>query len=168
MEFTKSIFFTLILCVCLSGCGGDSVQSKIMEGTKPNVRKVAIMYMIYSSANGFEGPKDEADFKAFIQGDPALKERLGRFGINADDFDSYMTSSRTGDKFDIRWGLKSYPMAPAYPVAFEPNAVDGVRQIGMCGGPTIEVTDDDEYDALWAGKKVDTGDESEDGNRGAG
>ncbi|QEG23253.1 hypothetical protein [Mariniblastus fucicola] len=163
MLVKKVPFLILLLCVCVSGCG-DSVDSQISNATKHNIRKVAIMYMVYSSANKFVGPKDEAEFKAWIQGDPSRKERLERFGINTDEFDSYMVSDRTGDKFEIRWGVKSAPMAPAYPVAFEPNAVDGVRHVGMAGGETREVSDDDEYNDLWEGKV--TPDDSEGAERG--
>lgn len=165
MEIKKtSILLLLLCCFCLSGCK-DSISGKIQESTKQNVRKVAIMYMVYSSANKFKGPKDEAEFKAWIQGDEKRKERLSKFGIDTEKFDDYMKSDRTGDKLEIRWGVQSAPMAPAYPVAFEPNAVDGMRLVGMCGGQTLEVTDDDEYDELWKGK-VSRVDEGEDADRG--
>jgi len=165
MEFHKTSLLILILCLCFTGCG-DSVSSQIKKSTEPNIRKVAVMYMVYSSANNFEGPKDAAELKSWIEGDQTRIDRLKRFGINVEDFDSYMTSNRTGDEFEIRWGVKSFPMAPPYPVAFEPNALDGVRQVGMCGGVTKDVTDDDEYDALWKGE-VEPGDEPEEGDRGA-
>lgn len=152
MEFLKTPALILVLlCVCLSGCG-DSISGRIEDATKHNIRKVALMYKVFSQAHQFTGPKDEAEFKAWIQGDEKIKERLGKFGVNADDFDSYMTSDRTGDKFEIIWGIKSRPMAPPYPCAYEPNALDGMRQVAMAGGKTRDVTDDDEFEQLIAGK----------------
>lgn len=164
MEFKKAPFLILILCLCFAGCG-DSVSSKIKSSTKEHVRKVAIMYTVYTSANSFQGPKDEAELKDWILGDPQRIERLAKFGIDVDDFDAYMTSERTGDKLDVRWGLTSRPMAPPYPVAFEPVALDGIRLVGMAGGVTRKVSDDEEYDELWNGIVSETA-EGEDPNAG--
>jgi len=163
MKFMKRLFLLLILCLSFSGCG-DSISGKLKSLNKENVRKLAVLYKVYTDSHQFQGPKDEDELKSWAQGDPELKERFEKFGINVEDFDSYMTS-RNGDKLEIRWGLKSRPMAAPYPVAFEPIALDGMRLVGMAGGPSREVTDDDEYDELWEGV-VSESEQGEDANRG--
>lgn len=148
----------------IAGCG-DSVSSRISTATKAHVRKMAVMYKMYSNAHQFEGPKSADELRAWVQGDENVKAQLERLGINADNFDSFLVSDRSGDEFNIKWGVKSAPMAPPYPVVFEPNAFDGSRHVGMAGGATREVTDDDEYEELWAGK-VDN-DDVEGADRGS-
>ena len=62
-----------------------------------------------------------------------------------------MVSERTGEKFEIRWGVNSMPMGPPRPVVFEVTAVDGIRQVGFAGGPSLDVDTDEEYDELMQG-----------------
>ena len=60
-------------------------------------------------------------------------------------------SERTGEPFEIRWGVNSRPMGPPRPVIFEATAVDGIRQVGLAGGVILDVETDDEYDELMKG-----------------
>lgn len=144
----------LLVCTLLAtvaiGCS-DPVNSRISEITKHNAKKVAIMYKVFSDGNQFLGPKDEDEFKSWIQSDDKIKERLAKFGVDVNKFDSYMLD-RSGEKFEIRWSVQSAPMAPPYPVALETTAVDGIRQVGMAGGPMREVDNDEEFEKLRNGE----------------
>lgn len=144
------ISLALFLIAPLSGCR-DNVSAKISDLTKAHVKKVAIMYKMYSEANQFQGPKDEEELKTWVQ-DENRAATLARFGVDVSQFDSYLISDRTGDKLDIRWGVKSRPMAPPYPVVYEPNELDGTRHVGMAGGKTLEVDNDEYFEELKQGK----------------
>ena len=154
MNFTKklSLLATVVFLLAnTSGCG-DGMSGKIAKLTKDHVRKVALMYTVYSQAHKFQGPSSEEELKTWLMEDPKAGDRLRRFGVEINDFDSIMTSNRTGERLEIRWGVKTRPMAPPYPVAFETTGVDGTRLIGMANGPMIEVDNDEDYEMLKKGK----------------
>ncbi len=150
MKQTILLLAGLMLLTCAVGCG-DSNLSTISEITKNHVKKVAILYKAYSNAHQFQGPENEAELKAWAQGEQ-IKTKMIKFGVDVDKFDSYMLSDRNGDKLEIRWGVKSQPMAPPYPVVYETTAVDGIRLVGMAGGRTLEVDNDEDYARLKAGE----------------
>ena len=148
----KTGLMGILLCaVCFTGCG-DDVSRRIAIVTKPRIKKWAVMYKMYSNAHQFKGPSNANELKSWALGNEKVAAQLGKFGIDVYDFDSFMVSDRTGDEFEFRWGLQKGPMSPPYPVVFEPNAFEGHRQVGMAGGRTLLVYDNDLYDKLKQGE----------------
>lgn len=143
----------LLIAVCCSflGCGGSSVSSQMAAYNKENIQKCSTMYTVYSSMNGFVGPKDAEEMKAFLTSDEGAMKRLGFVGIDTGDLDQYMVG-RDGLPLKFRWGVKTTPVSAPYPICFEEEGVDGVRQVGLSGARIQEVTDDEEYETLLKGK----------------
>lgn len=139
-----------IFGVSLIGC--ESERSKLIDKyTEGNIKKMSIIYNIFTIENKYKGPKDEAELKEWIASDTAVR-KLGRLHIDSNKFDEYMISERTEEKFEIRWGVDSRPMGPPRPVIFESTAVEGVRQVGLAGGADVlNVDTDREYDELMEG-----------------
>ena len=141
----------LFLCtIYIAGCG-DGVAGRIASITEAHVKKMAVMYKMYSIAHSFQGPKDAEELKAWVQGSEKVGAQLSKVGVDVSKFDDFLISDRTGDELEFRWGVVSRAMAPPYPVVFEPNALDGTRHVGMAGGQTLIVDDDDLYDKLKQG-----------------
>ena len=132
--------------------GSPAISSRIAGLTKHNVRKMAIMYKVYSDANQFTGPESAEQLKLWVQSDGNIKTRLSKFGIDVDEFDSYLISDRSGEELEILWGIKSSPMAPPYPVAIDAKPIDGIRLVGMAGGSTLEIDNDEDYEKIKSGK----------------
>jgi len=145
---------TVLLSVALIGCGNS--RSKMIEGfTEGNIKKMSMIYNFYTNANGLKGPTDEAQLRKWLASEDCNKEKMMRFNIDVEKIDDYFVSERTGEKFEIRWGVNSRPMGPPRPVVFEATAVDGIRQVGLAGGgQVLDVDTDKEYDELMSGVYV--------------
>ena len=136
--------------VTLIGC--KSERSRLIDQyTEGNIKKMSIIYNIFTINNKYKGPEDEAELKEWVASDAAVR-KLSRLHIDSNKFDQYMISERTHEKFEIRWGVDSRPMGPPRPVVFEATAVEGVRQVGLAGGADVlNVDTDAEYDELMEG-----------------
>ena len=110
------------------------------------------MYKVYSDANQFTGPESAEQLKLWVQSDGNIKTRLSKFGIDVDEFDSYLISDRSGEELEILWGIKSSPMASPYPVVIDAKPIDGIRLVGMAGGSTLEIDNDEDYEKIKSGK----------------
>lgn len=148
-----SIVAVGVFGVSLIGC--ESERSKLIDKyTKGNAKKLSMLYEGFTGAHAYQGPKDEAELRDWVTGPDFKKDRMAKLNIHADKFDDYLVSDRTGEKFEIRWGVKSVPMGPPRPVIFETTAFEGVRQVGLAGGSTLNVETDEEYDELMSGVYV--------------
>ena len=140
-----------VLGVSLIGC--TSERSRLIDQyTAGNIKKMAIIYNAYTGMNEWQGPKDEAQLREWFTSGAWRKEKMEKLNVDPTKFDDYLVSERTGEKFEIRWGVNSAPMGPPRPVVFEATAVDGIRQVGLAGGGEIlDVESDEEYDELMQG-----------------
>ena len=148
---------TLAICTLLfamvSGCGGSKdPKSMIAAANDSNVKRLATMYSFFHLKNNFKGPKDEAEFRGFIESqDP---KRLSLADIDASDLENLFVSERDNEPFVIRYGKDTYVRGPSIPVIFEATGSDGMRQVGFCNGVMQEV-DAEEYDRLMSGDADD-------------
>ena len=141
------------LGVSLIGC--KSERSQLIDNvTARNIKKMTIIYNSFTSSNKYKGPKDEAELKDWLSSEDCNKSTMERLNIDVEKIDDYLVSERTGEQFEIRWGVNSRPMGPPRPVIFETTAVDGIRQVGLAGGGILDVETDEEYDELMKGKYV--------------
>ncbi len=147
---SKEIRKIVLILVGLFAAGGClnrvNPDSMIAKANDSNVKRLATMYSIFQTQNGFRGPKDEASFRQFIrQQDP---QRMKVAGMDISDVDSLFISERDNQPFKIRFGVNTVIRGPAMPVIFEAEGIEGKRQVGFTNGPMQEV-DSAEYEKLW-------------------
>src|SRR3972149_4309508 len=58
-----------LLIAC--GCNQQNAASSVAAANSDNVRRVANLYQAFQSLHGWQGPRDEAEFRTFIQQYPA-------------------------------------------------------------------------------------------------
>jgi hypothetical protein len=140
----------LLVACCAVGCGGDDDGAgALAEANASNIQRLTNLYFTFQANNDFRGPKDEAEFKAFLTG--YNPEKLKRIGIDPATIAALFVSERDNQPFKIRYGVRGSAMGSTEPVVFEATGVDGKRQVGFLSFTQREV-DPAEYDALWAGK----------------
>jgi hypothetical protein len=133
----------------LAGCSGDKTAEAVAAMNTSNIQRLSNIYAAFQNYKGGRGPKDEAEFKAFIKDfDP---NKLKMMGIDPDNLDAVFTSERDGKPLKIRYQVGGGRGA-VVPVVFEQDGKGGKRQVGRTGGKVEEV-DDATYQQLWAGKE---------------
>jgi len=143
-------FGLLAIAVTIAGCGkGANSDQMFAENSDMNVKRLAWLYGVYQVNHNWNGPRDEYEFRKFIQSQSP--NRLSKIGINADSLDDYFISERDNLPFKIRWEVIGSPRGPEKPVIFESNGVDGKFHVGFTGNKLVEV-DQSEYDKLWSGE----------------
>ncbi len=154
----------LLLMLSMLGCGGDSnADGMLADMNNSNIKRVANQYAMYQLRHAFKGPKDEAEFLAYIQQQD--EKRLQRIGIDKAKIDDLMTSERDKQKFKIRWGVDTVAQGPSDPVVFEETGVDGKRSVAFTGGEVVEA-DSAKYDQFWKGEGRIASQERLDGGQG--
>lgn len=140
----------MLVACCAVGCGGDDGGAgALAQANSTNIQRLANLYFAFQTKHEFRGPKDEAEFKAFLASFNA--EKLQRIGIEPGATDTLFVSERDGQPFQVRYGVRGSAMGSSEPVIFEATGVDGKRQVGFLNMTHRDV-DATEYDALWAGK----------------
>lgn len=150
---TRGKFFAGLLCtILLVGCGsGDPVGDAVAKVNKHNVSKVASCYALFIMKNGLKGPKDKKELIKMIQ-DPSVAGSMEMIGVDPSDAESIFISERDNEEIKIRWGVQGSSQGTNEPVAFESVGVDGVRLVCFATGVLEEVSDDQTYDQMFAGK----------------
>jgi hypothetical protein len=146
----------LLLCGMLvvsmaSGCSGSSPESTLASVNESNVQRLTNLYFAYQKKHNFNGPKDEQDFRQFVQG--ISTEKLQRIGVDPASIDGVFVSERDAQPFKIRYRVKGSMMGTQEPVVFESQGADGKRIVGFLDMTQREV-DAAEYDQLWGSKVV--------------
>lgn len=132
----------------LSGCGGDGAREMIAANNDTNVKRLGTLYGLFHLRNEFRGPRDKAEFLAFIGGqDPA---RLALAGIDPAALDGVFVSERDRLPFRVRYGVNTRVRGPDLPVVFEESGRDGKRQVGFTGG-SVQDVEPAAYESLWSG-----------------
>ena len=132
----------------LFGCRGNSGEAMIAANNDTNLKRLGTLYGFFQLRNEFRGPRDEAEFKAFIAAQDA--SRLALAGVSPASIDTLFVSERDRLPFRIRFGVDTRVRGPALPVVFEQEGLGGRRQVGFTGGATEEV-DAASYELLWSG-----------------
>ena len=148
----KNVLFLGFL-VFVTGCGGAySVQNEVTKDNDDNMKKLVTCYGTFQNNNsrdGFRGPKDEAEFRAFLESDSA-QNFLAYVGADGVSIDDLLTSPRDGQPYTFRWEVTGSSRGSDEPVVFEKEGVDGKRLVGFTSHKFIEATDQ-EYDDWLAG-----------------
>lgn len=144
-----TLLLLLALSVSLTGCGNGDTGSELMRSANgTNIKKLANLYNKFQAEHNWTGPKDQADFKAYIEKlEPHI---LADFNLEPSNIDEAFKSSRDNEPFVIRWEVKG-GMGSVEPVIFEKTGVDGKRQVAFTG-MKLEEVDDSQYENYMAGK----------------
>ncbi len=151
----NQILSLLAICGTLffASCGpSDPFAARLQERNKLNIQKMANAYNLYATRFEQRGPKSLEEFKEFLASNKSIERNLSRLAIDRDEIDSYFNSTVDDEPFDFRWGVRVPPVNPTTPVVFEKTGKDGVRRVGLANGHIVDVTSDEEYDRLKAGK----------------
>lgn len=151
MDLTRQRDSLIALAVLLatlatiSGCSRDDADSRVAAMNDSNIRRVANLYNAFQLRKGMQGPKDEAEFRHFIQREmPPIK--LKRMLVDPNNVDELFVSERDRQPFVIRYGVNG-GLGTVDPVVFEKDGVDGKRQVAFTGG-SIEAVDNSRYEQL--------------------
>lgn len=141
----------LIALVAFSGCGGgNSDDAMIKDANKLNIQRLTNLYTRHQMQNSSQGPKNEQEFKKYIQGvDSATLEKMG---IDLADINSLFVSDRDQQPFEIRYGVAASFRGDAVGLIFEKQGLNGVRQVGLSTIAVKEIEDDQQYSQLLAGR----------------
>lgn len=150
--------------VCgLAGCRRDSAGAMIAANNDTNAKRLGTLYGFFQLRNELRGPRDEAEFRAFIAAqDPG---RLALAGVSPARLDDLFTGERDRLPFRIRYGIDTRVRGPALPVVFEQVGRDGRRQVGFTGG-AVEDVDAARAEILWNGSSEKTSPEAPSRDRG--
>ena len=145
--YTKSAVGLFVIAVAiLVGCGGFDASTSIQDLNATNAQRLANLYVGHQQHNLGRGPKNEAEFKAYIkQVNPVLLERIG---VDPNQVDALFTSDRDGEALEVRYGIKGFATSDPVPVVFEKTGVEGVRLVAFTRRDAEQVSDDAEYQKL--------------------
>lgn len=149
---TSAICLSAILWLSV-GCGsGDVAGDMFAKANDINIKRLSSLYAVYSAQHGYTGPKDEAEFKAFIAKQD--KKRLKMIGVDPENLDKLFVSERDNQPFRIRWELQVRPRQAPIPIVFEEDGEGGKKMVAFSSYVCREV-DHQEYDKLWNGEMDD-------------
>jgi hypothetical protein len=122
---TKAALVLLaVYAALLSGCGDGEAQKQMQE--RDNIRTLARMYGQFMSGHRGVGPKNEAEFKQY------LESRKGELaGEQITDINTLFISNRDEKPYVVVYGLgQPAAMTPTGRViAYEQQGVDGKRMV---------------------------------------
>jgi hypothetical protein len=114
-----------------------------------NIQRVANIYSAFQNYKNGRGPKDEAEFKAFIE--DFDKNNLAMMHIDPSKLDELFVSERDNKPFKIRYNVGGSRGAVAA-VVFEQDGVEGQKQVAFTGNSRVEAVDRAAHAQLWAGR----------------
>lgn len=120
------------------GCGGPAPVDLVEDGS---IATVARLYGEFAAQHSGKGPKDEAEFRTYLQGLPQTQRDAMKIG----DIDAFLTSPRDSQKYtivygvetleqDLNYGLQGFPV-----VAYEAQGRDGKRLVANPYGVTADL-----------------------------
>jgi hypothetical protein len=110
-------FCATVAALALAGC--SSPQASPPTPQEMHLKQLAVFYGQYTGAHQGSGPRNQADFKAFIT------QRAG--GATAEDIDSLFVSPRDQKPYVIAYNVRlgAMPAGPPPVVAHEEIGVEG-------------------------------------------
>lgn len=152
----------IVAALATGACGGcqpsaeQQVKDAFRREFRENGRRLAAFYSRFMSSptkpvagpNGFSGPRDEAELRAFIAASPTAA--LGEMGIESAEAPELFMSERDGQPFRVRYGIKG-SLTTTYVVLCESKGVNGRVKVFKSDGSSAEVAAE-EADAYMDGK----------------
>lgn len=134
------------ICCAFLGCRDTRIEDAVAAANSTRIQQLYNCYSLFGHQNKYRGPKDEAEFKEFLQ-NPRYEKNLRLMQIDRSTLDEIFVSERDGEPFKVRYQVNGLGNKA---VIFEATGVDGKRMIAL--EKPIEV-DDQEYEAYWSGEK---------------
>jgi hypothetical protein len=134
LRFYRPYVVTLLLLfvAVVTGCGERNSSPKLQES---NLRMVAVLYSQFVSAHGGERPRDEDDFRVFVQSlGPGVLERAGLSGVN-----ELLLSRRDGQPFAVKYKNVNWKLS--HVIAYEQQGTGGTRYLASDLGAVSEITE---------------------------
>jgi hypothetical protein len=131
----------------MTGCS-NKIAKDVAAMNGSNLQRLANMYAAHQNYKGGQGPKSEAEFKAFIK--DFDQEKLRMMGIDPTNVDAVFTSERDGKPFKVRYKVGG-GRGSVDAVVFEQEGQYGKKRVGFTGGK-VEEMDNAAYQAAWTGK----------------
>jgi hypothetical protein len=144
-----SVLLAACAFIVLSGCSRYDPADRIAEMNSSNIVRVANLYNAFQLRKGMKGPKDLAEFKAFIEQEMS-PVKLERMQVDKTNVEGLFTSERDEQPFVIRYGVQG-GLGSAEAVVFEKEGEDGLRQVAFTNG-TVQEFDANQYDQHLQGK----------------
>jgi hypothetical protein len=144
-----SIYWILPLALLAAGCSSDDHVSLIAASNKSNIQRLTNCYAAFQMNSYGLGPKDEAEFRRFINNDMG-KYHLKLMDIDLNNIDGIFVSERDHLPFLVKYGIKGGP-GIVDALVFEQKGRSGIRQVGINGGKIMNV-DDSQYQEMWEGR----------------
>jgi hypothetical protein len=153
----RPLVWQCLLLVCagfvVAGCSKSAVteEGRLQASNPSNIYRLTNLYSSFADQHRGVGPKDEKQFREFIEKMGA--ERLGRIGVDVSALDSLFSSERDGQPFVITYRQKKADVhGPAAggkdggvaEIAIVREAVgqDGLRQVGFLGTRAVKSLDE--------------------------
>ena len=128
---------TTLILLSLSAAIGCSGGSGGREAQQSTLRLTAVLYSQYLGAHGGDPPRDEGEFKKFIQSlGPGVIERAGLTSV-----DQLFTSPRDGQPYAVKYQGVPWELEGA--IAYEQQGLNGVRYVATSLGGISEVTEEE-------------------------
>ena len=130
-----------VLLATVAGCGGDPAADAFRKHNPDNMRRMISCYRNFQLRNGHKGPKDESEFKEYLQSERARKF-MGLIGVDTGNLDATFTNERDGKPFKIRYGVAGSPAGSDDPVIFEETGDGATRLVGFTSGQVREASNE--------------------------
>lgn len=153
-----------VLSLATLGCGPSfNAKAAVKAANDNNLKLIVTCYATFQAMNtsgGYMGPKDEAEFREFLNG-KAATNFLTNVDFDTSNMDSLFVSDRDNAPFKIRWGVQGSPRGSNEPIVFETVGVDGKRLVGFTSHKYLEPASDKQYDEWFEGNYTPSEDEAE-------
>lgn len=144
------IITTALAMFSMTGCGGRSADQAIADTNPTNLHRLANLYVRFQTTHRWKGPKDEAEFKAFINELPA--PTLTRMGVDPAGIEDLFVSENDNAPFKIRYGVPGNARGSNDAVVFEAAGKSGLYRVGFTSMRVEEVEDQERYNGLFSGQ----------------
>jgi hypothetical protein len=135
----------LVVLLGVVGCSQSSPANAIAAANDSNVKRLSNLYQSFASRNGWRGPQDEAEFKAFIREFPS--HRLEMLGVDPAQIDALFVAERDGQPFQVKYGI-STGLGAVIAIVFEQQGAEGTKVVGFTDG-SIQTVDESQYRKLF-------------------
>lgn len=121
------------------GAGCKGTAGPVVPAGQENLLAISKLMESFLIPNRGQGPKDEAEFKAFV--DASGKPTLEAYKIT--DTASMFTSPRDNQPYVVLYGrdFNKYQTDEGSVVAYEQTGVNGTRLVAFRGGNVSEIAD---------------------------
>jgi hypothetical protein len=125
----------VLLLAAVSGCS-TKVARDVAAMNTSNIQRLSNLYAAFQNYRSGRGPRNEGEFKTFIEEFDAKK--LAMMNVDPSHLDVIFTSERDGQPFQIRYGIGGGHGA-VEAVVFERQGKDGKLLVGYTGGRVEEL-----------------------------